>query len=88
VVKSCVECGTGFTKKPSEPRAFWATRRYCSHSCANRCTLVLHADHIKPFALHPDLRFELGNGRTLCEPCHRATNTWGRGAIYRVPQEA
>ncbi len=36
-----------------------------------------HVDHIKPFATHPDLRFELANGRTLCIPCHIATPTYG-----------
>lgn len=46
-------------------------------------SIILHADHIKPFALFPDLRFEVSNGRTLCFPCHKRTNTWGRGAIYR-----
>ena len=33
----------------------------------------LQADHIKPFAYFPKLRFEPSNGRTLCIPCHRKT---------------
>lgn len=38
----------------------------------------LHADHIKPYATHPDLRLDVDNGRTLCPPCHRKTDTYGR----------
>lgn len=46
-------------------------------------TIYFHADHIKPFALYPEKRFEVSNGRTLCVSCHKKTGTYGRGSIYR-----
>lgn len=55
---------------------------YTCQFCSSR-SVFLHADHIKPFALYPDLRFEVSNGRTLCVPCHKKTGTYGRGAIFR-----
>lgn len=39
----------------------------------------LQADHELPFALYPDLRFEILNGRTLCVSCHKKTHTYGSG---------
>src|SRR3990167_10450036 len=37
----------------------------------------LNADHIKPFALFPESRFVVENGRTLCVSCHKKTKTYG-----------
>lgn len=43
----------------------------------------LNADHIKPFSRFPALRLVAENGRTLCNPCHRKTDTWGAKAARR-----
>ena len=44
----------------------------------------LQADHILAWSTHPELRFELSNGRTLCVPCHKATPNYGWRAT-RLP---
>jgi|SRR5882762_2058613 len=36
----------------------------------------LEADHIKPFAYFPEERFNVNNGRTLCNACHKNTDTY------------
>ena len=42
----------------------------------------IQADHIKPFSLFPELRFDINNGRTLCVDCHKKTPTYGMNMIY------
>ena len=37
----------------------------------------MEVDHIKSFARFPELRTSIENGRTLCNPCHRKTDTYG-----------
>ena len=49
---------------------------YTCTSCGFRG--YIQADHIKPFAFFRDLRFDVNNGRALCVPCHKKTDTYGR----------
>lgn len=53
------------------------TCQVCFSRNGNGYTVTLNADHIKPFALFQELRFDVNNGRTLCLLCHRKTATWG-----------
>jgi 5-methylcytosine-specific restriction endonuclease McrA len=43
-------------------------------------TKNLEVDHVYPFAYFPELRFEVTNGRTLCQRHHTETITYGTGS--------
>lgn len=62
-----------YSKKASDWRKLIFERDdYTCQFCGVRGT-YLEADHIKPWAYFPELRYELSNGRTLCKSCHNTT---------------
>jgi ribosomal protein S27AE len=67
----------GATKKSKLVRATWQYREWSKavkdrdRECL-RCgsTSKLHAHHIERFINHPEKRFDISNGMTLCKACH------------------
>lgn len=52
--------------------------------CGSSKSGNLEADHIKPFAIFPDLRFAIDNGRTLCKDCHKKTDTYLKQSLKKL----
>lgn len=49
--------------------------------CGYRGFITAH--HLKSFAYFPELRYELSNGKTLCEECHKKTDNY-KGRAKRL----
>lgn len=50
--------------------AVYRRDRYTCQSCGDARGGNLQAHHIKSFAAHPELRFDVANGVTMCQDCH------------------
>lgn len=57
-------------------KAVFERDNYTCVWCRSNKSGTLNADHIKPFAYYPELRFAIDNGRTLCVECHRKTDSY------------
>ncbi len=60
--------------------AVYARDNWTCQECKKRGG-KLAADHVKPWRDFPELRYDVSNGRTLCEECHKKTPTYG-GRIF------
>ena len=58
-----------------------------NHTCRDCGKVATHAHHIKGWWKSPELRFEVGNGRAMCKPCHEETHGFKfgeKGTLNRV----
>lgn len=74
----------GITRRSGKGRSTKAYKQWrntvfeCDHFTCVLCGSKenLHADHIKAYCEHPELRLDLSNGRTLCLECHKKTDNY------------
>lgn len=64
-------------------RAVFERDSYTCIFCGDSRGGNLVADHIKPFALFPELRFAIDNGRTLCKDCDKILGWKGSHVIRK-----
>ncbi len=51
--------------------------RFTCRECG-KTHIYIEAHHIKPFAKFPEFRFDRNNGITLCEYCHKKTDSYAK----------
>lgn len=58
---------------------------YICQECGSNKHLEAH--HIKPLKYFPELAVDLNNGQTLCNNCHRKTDSYGGKVVYKYGRE-
>lgn len=64
------------------PNTYRGWRRLVLERDGHKCVLCgaterLECDHIKSYSQHPELRYDITNGRVLCHSCHVKTDNYG-----------
>lgn len=76
-------------KRPGEVSSFYnawktAVKKRDGHRCqmpgCNKFSYKNHAHHIRMYASHPELRYVISNGITLCYACHKKVT--GKEELY------
>lgn len=71
----CYKTGYYSLKYKKWRKSVFERDEYTCKEC-NIKGVYLTAHHIKSFAHYPKLRFDLSNGKTLCESCHSKTDNY------------
>lgn len=69
--KSSETLARDLTKVNKWRRRVFERDKYICQKCGYDKGKILRAHHIASWAGFPDLRYELSNGITLCDPCHK-----------------
>lgn len=68
--------GSSFERQGFGNAKYMAWRKQVIERDGNICQVCqeetdkIETDHIKPWAIYPELRFEVDNGQVICRPCH------------------
>jgi len=74
------------TERKAWVQAVFKRDNYTCQSCGLKKEVAgkLNADHILAWSEFPELRFDVSNGRTMCEPCHEKTPNYGHRQAKRM----